>query len=172
VPSQTGAGGKTVVNTAALDTFASNINQLIGPVKDAYNQLQKLNPLQIGSLHESTGLEMKINSATSGSSGSGGLVDSYSAVLNDLANGLTDIYNAAKTMSKNYTTADDLNGMSVTDLQNAFSKAQGDFSNMISANGGTSASSTPGGSGSGGSGSGGSGSGGSGSGGSGSSSSG
>jgi hypothetical protein len=137
VPSQTGSGGTTVVNTAALETFASNINQLIGPVKDAYSQLQNMTPLQIGQLNESTALEGKINSATS-SSATSGLVDSYTAVLNDLANGLTDIYNAVKTMSKNYTTADDLNKMTATDLQNAFQQAQGDFSSMMTANGGTS----------------------------------
>jgi hypothetical protein len=134
-----GPDGQTVVNTVALDTFASNISQLIGPVKDAYNKLQQINPLQIGKLYESSALENKINSSGQSASGggSGGLVDSYIAVLDDLANGLQDIYNTAAAMSLKYTTADELNGMSVTDLQNALNSAQGSFGNMMTANGGS-----------------------------------
>jgi hypothetical protein len=139
-----GGSGQTVVNTQALDTFAANMKALVGPVQDAHTKLANLNPLQIGTLYESTALEGKVNTASgSTSGGASGLVDSYKAVLEDLANGLTDLSDAATQMSQKYNAADELNGLSVTDLQNSLNQTEGYFSNMMTANGGTAPATTP-----------------------------
>ena len=60
--------------------------------------------------------------------------------LADLANGLTDLQTATKNMSKTYTTADELNGMKVTDLQKNLDTASGDFTGMMTDAGGGSGS--------------------------------
>ena len=141
VPKQNGGSGSTVVDTASMDTFASNMGKLIAPVNDALSKLKALEPLAPGAFADAYNVQTKVSGASSSTTGDG-LVPNYTTVLQDLVNGLTDIQSAAQQMSSKYKTADDLNNMSVTDLQNNLNQAQGDFSNMMSANGGMGATTT------------------------------
>jgi hypothetical protein len=134
VPSQYGGSGATSVNTPSLDVFATNMGQLVDMARNALSQLTGLPPVAPGAFYHAYQIQDKVSGA-SGSSND--LVANYQGVLTDLANGLTDIQSAAQNMSQKYTTTDDLNNMSVTDLQNDLSVSQGDFTGMMSANGGS-----------------------------------
>jgi hypothetical protein len=132
VPKYSSEAGTTVVDVPALQIYASNIGQLIGPVEDALTQLKNLEPVAPGAFYHAYQILTKVD----GTNGTGGLVPSYSQVLTDLANGLTDIQNAANQMAAKYKTFDDLNKMQVTDLQNDLNTAESDFNALMSANGG------------------------------------
>lgn len=143
VPSQDGGSGTTVVDTPSLDTFAENMGKLMAPVKDAWSTLNGLSPIAAGSFADATNIRTKVSGDSSGASGSSSdLLSSYLSVLDDLHSGLSDLQVAAQQMSQKYTTADDLNGMSATDLQNDLEDTQNLFGNMMSANGGAPAAST------------------------------
>jgi hypothetical protein len=154
VPSSSASSsGSTVVNTPSLDAFASNIGALINPVKDAYSKLLALPAVAPGQFYQAYQIQNKVNGAQGSSGGSGtDLTSSYTAVLNDLADGLTSIQTAAQQMSAKYTTTNDLNNMKASDLQTDLDSAQSEFGSMMSANGGAggdSGTSTNGGTGSG-----------------------
>jgi len=148
VPPQNGGSGTTVVDTASLDTFADNMSRLLTPVKDALTQLKAMPQVAAGLFPDAQTMETAVSgipsdsSASSGSSGSGAagadnLQANYIKVLSDLCDGLTDLKQAATTMSGKYTTADDLNNMSVTDLTNALNSSTSDFSKVMTDNGGS-----------------------------------
>lgn len=141
VPSQAGSGpGTTTVDTPSLGTFAANIGALLVPVKDAYTQLNTLPTVKPGLFYHAYQIQSKVNGAQSTSTGSASasnLVTNYLAVLNDLADGLTQIQNAAQQMSQKYTTFDELNQMKAAELQGDLANANTEFSQMMSANGGT-----------------------------------
>jgi hypothetical protein len=133
VPGTTGGSGTTVVHTPSLDTFASNMGMLVSPVKNALSMLQAMPPVAPGQFYHAYQIEDKVD----GTGGTGGLVSSYTSVLNELADGLTSIQSAATAMSKKYTTIDELNNAKVSDLDNDFDTAQSEFGSMMTANGGT-----------------------------------
>ena len=138
VPTEIGGAGETAVNTPSMDVFASNIGKLVAPVQDALSQLGALSPIAAGAFADAYNVQNKVsgNPNNSKTSSTSDLVSSYKAVLQDLAQGLTDVQSATQKMSKTYTTTNDLNNMNVTDLKNDLNAAQGDFGNMMSANGG------------------------------------
>jgi hypothetical protein len=145
VPQQDDVNGQVVVNTDALDTFASNVNTLIPPVKDALTTLSGLPKVAAGGFPEaytisdqvSGGSSSSSSSSSSGGGGGGDLADSYNKVLNYLADGLTDVVNAANSMSKTYSTTDELNNATAADVTNSLNSATNDFNNLLSADGGS-----------------------------------
>jgi hypothetical protein len=58
-------------------------------------------------------------------------------VLNYLADGLTDIAGAASSMSKTYSTADELNNATVADVTKALAAATSDLGSLLTSDGGT-----------------------------------
>lgn len=128
VPNYAGSGGKTVVNTQALTTFASNIGQLIAPVTAANTAVSGLSPVAAGAFDKAWTIS---DSVTGGSSSQGTpMVKSFGQVLTDLGNGLTDLQTAANTMVTTYTTTDALNNMNVSDLQKVLDQPAGDFNGL------------------------------------------
>lgn len=128
VPAEKGKGGRTVVDTPSLDLFASNMDQLAGPVKDAYNKLLNLKAVAPGAFYDA----YQLRSAVSGPDGTQGLQDTYLKILHDLGQGLGDISSGVRTMSKNYSTIEEENKMSADDVSTALESAQGDFSKLNS----------------------------------------
>jgi uncharacterized membrane protein YgcG len=138
VPSASAGGsGKTVVNTPSLDTFASNMGALVAPVKDAYAKLQALPAVAPGQFYHAFVIQNKVTGSqtAAGATSNGDLVSSYKAVLKDLADGLTDLQNAATQMSQKYTSFDDLNKMKVSELQSDLDSASSEFTKSVNANG-------------------------------------
>jgi hypothetical protein len=141
VPGTQGGSGQTVVSTPSLDAFAASVGQLISPVQTALSQLKALAPVAPGAFDKAWTIQGQVSGSQTGSgSSTPALQATYETVLTDLINGLTDLQSAVVTMSGKYTTADDLNHATATDLQNDLDAAQGDFGNMMTANGGSSGS--------------------------------
>ena len=152
VPSEDDTKGQTVVSTDALDTFAANITNLVPPVKDALTTLAGLPKVAAGGFPEAYTISGQI-SGGSGSGGGGGggsgggggggggggsdLADSYKMVLNYLADGLTNIAGAASSMSKTYSTADELNNATAADVTSALAAVTSDFGSLLTSDGGS-----------------------------------
>ena len=161
VPTANGGTGGVSVNTDVLSTVADNMNTLYETVKAAYSQLNDVVPIAPGAFWDANQLKTTVGSPGDGSTSD--LVNSYLAVLIDLGNGLADIQNSLLKMQSTYSTFDALNQVSVSDLDNDLSAAQSDFTDMMTAAGGSGGATTGGTGPAGGTGSGGSGSAGSGS---------
>jgi hypothetical protein len=129
VPKQGGGPGTTTVDVPTLDLYAKNIGLLIPTVEDALTKLKALEPLAPGAFYHAYQILTKVQ-------GSGGLVPSYTEVLTDLANGLTDIQNAVNQMATKYKSFDDLNKLTVTELQNDLTDAENEFNALMKTNGG------------------------------------
>jgi hypothetical protein len=151
VPKYTGGGGKTVVNTAALQAFGDNIAQLVQPITAAANLVTNAAPITPGGFFAATVLTNLMSGDPStdaadaasahmpGASAAGGpqaILPTYHTVLSSLSKGLTDLQAAVKQMGSTYKTADDLSKASVTDLQTSLGGVQNDFTAMMQANGG------------------------------------
>jgi hypothetical protein len=148
VPSIDDGKGGTSVNTDALTTVAGNIGQLSTAVQTALGTLNDMSPVAPGGLVESYTLKNKVGSPSGqsgGGSGSGGqsgssgqsgngLTPSYQQVLGELVQGLAEIQNALSTMASTYSTFDDLNKLTVQDLEGDLGNAEADFGAMMSDN--------------------------------------
>jgi hypothetical protein len=137
VPHAGGAGaGQTVVNTHALATFGSNINELVPYVRTAQLAVNSVPPAAAGAFDKAWTIQGQITgdgtTATSGTD----IKTAYGNVLTDLSKGLNDLIGAVQTMVQKYTTTDDLNNMAVSDLQQSLDSTTGDFSNIITDDGG------------------------------------
>jgi hypothetical protein len=128
VPGERGKGGRTVVDTPSLDLFASNMDKLAEPVKEAYNRLLKLQTVAPGAFFDA----YKLREATSGADGSQGIQATYLKILHDLGQGLADIGSGSRQLSKNYSTTEEENKMSADEVSTAMESAQGDFSKLNS----------------------------------------
>jgi len=133
VPSQDGPNGQVVVNTDALDAFANNVGLLIPPVKAALSTLAGLPKVAAGGFPEAYAISDQVSGSGSGSD----LADSYKLVLNYMSDGLTDIVNAANSMSKTYATTDELNSATADDVTKSLGTAQNDINSMLGADGGS-----------------------------------
>ncbi|GAA4806780.1 hypothetical protein [Streptomyces ziwulingensis] len=136
VPKGAGGGaGKESVNTASLDLFAKNIEALVPTVIAARDRMTAGNAktVQPGAFYDA----YQLRSQTSGPNGGAGLQERYYKVLADLAEGLADISNGAKLMSKKYTSTEELNKMKTSDLQELLSDATADFQRLADDSGGT-----------------------------------
>jgi hypothetical protein len=125
VPTGTGKGGSTVVNTPSLDQFASNMGQLAEPVKKAYTMVLNMKPVLPGDFFDA----YKLAQATTGD---GGLQAKYLTLLHSLGQGLTDIGSGCQQLSQKYSTIEEDNKMSADDVMSAMQPAQGDFSKFTS----------------------------------------
>jgi hypothetical protein len=133
----------TSVDTDSLTTFASNVQALIAPVEAARTQIQGTS-VQPGAFYHADVMRSAINGSGSGSgSSSPGLAAQYEKVLTDLANGLTDVHTAVTSLANKYTSTEELNSMSASDLQTTMSDAVGDFNSLITDDGGSPASPSP-----------------------------
>jgi hypothetical protein len=120
--------GKTSVDTPSLDLFASNVDAIAEPVKQAYQKLMQLQAVHPGAFYDA----YMLRSAASGANGDQGIQSTYLKVLKDLGQGLSDISSGVRTLSKKYTTVEEDNKMTADDLSNAMESAQSDFSSMNS----------------------------------------
>jgi hypothetical protein len=135
IPSSSGSGAKTVVNTQALTTFASNIDQLIAPVSNAQTEVAGLSPVAAGAFDKAWTISDAVTGG--GDSKSTPMTTSFGLVLKDLAKGLADLRDAANKMATTYTTTDALNGMSVSDLQRVLDQPTADFNGLVGGSGGS-----------------------------------
>lgn len=133
-PTTSGGSGMTAVNSDAMHTFSANIGALLPMVRDAMAALQNLRPVRAGCFFEAYQVNKKVNS---GGSDTTDLADSYSGVLYQCYTGLLDLKKAVDNLATKYTTVDEWNNMSVTELTNDLAPVSGDFNQMMAANGGT-----------------------------------
>ncbi|SRR5579871_552290 len=133
-PHTSGSQGVIAVNSDAMMTFAANIGKLLPMVQDALRVLQDLRPVRAGCFFEAYNLNKKVST---GESGTKPLVDNYSNVLYQCYQGLLDLQGAVHKIASKYSTVDEWNKMSVTELANDLAPASGDFNHMMAANGGT-----------------------------------
>ncbi|MBC3841046.1 hypothetical protein GXW82_14425 [Streptacidiphilus sp. 4-A2] len=102
------------------------MDQLTTPVKQAQTALQAVS-VQPGDFYHAN--EMRIN--VNGPNADDGLKEQFIKVLGDLSQGLSDLSAGMRTLSAKYTTTEDANSASATDLQNAFQSADGDFTSLV-----------------------------------------
>ncbi|MFF7705285.1 hypothetical protein [Streptomyces lydicus] len=131
VPGANRGSGSTSVDTPSLDVVARNIESLKEPVKDAMDRLRQVR-IAPGSFYDADQLKTK----TVGANADGGLKDQMVKALSDLYNGLTDVSDAMRTLSKNYSTAEEANGIKAADLGKSIERAQADFGAMLKDTGG------------------------------------
>ncbi|MFF4902939.1 hypothetical protein [Streptomyces sp. NPDC001068] len=150
VPGGGGGGSGTSVSTPSLELFARNIDALIKPVQDAAARMEGVR-VAPGAFYDANVMRTKVT----GTDGHGGLKQTYTAVLDILATGLTDMRDGMRKLSRDYARIEDANGMSAKKLAEAFANTPDDFDQMMAANGGSSSNGSGSGGNSGGSGGGG-----------------
>ncbi|WP_405884602.1 hypothetical protein OG762_41460 [Streptomyces sp. NBC_01136] len=131
VPGGDGHNG-TSISTPSLDLFASNIDQLIQPVRDVATRLGDV-AVAPGAFYHANGMRATVN----GPNADGGLKKSYGDALSALVRGLTDLRDGVRTLSRNYGTTEDANHMTAQDLADAFTTTTADFNTVMTSNGGT-----------------------------------
>lgn len=120
-----GDGGSrdTKVSTGSMEVCAKNLEQLIAPVQRAKQALHGVDTRPGAFFHAN-----QIRSKVTGSGGeTGGLKDAYSKVLDDLADGLTDLCNGIRSLSKQYDSTEEANEMKAKDLDEYMYRAGADF---------------------------------------------
>ena len=141
-----GKGGRTVVNTEALDTFSSNLSPLIDAAQAARDKVTHLATIAPGAFDKAWTMQDAVSGDQSVSNASStALQPSFATTLEDVASGLTDLQTATKKMSSTYTTTDELNGMKVADLQKSLDKSSSDFGSTVGGSTGDSSGGTTGG---------------------------
>ncbi|MFB0619632.1 hypothetical protein [Streptomyces sp. AGS-58] len=130
-----GGSGKEAVNTASMDQFAKNIATLVPLVIEARNRMASGSATIVlpGAFYDA----YQLRSSTSGANGGGGLQQRYYNVLADLAEGLQDISDGMRAVSKKYTTASQLAKMKTSELQDALNDALADFQRLGTESGAT-----------------------------------
>jgi hypothetical protein len=116
--------GVTTINTKAMQTYASNIDALIQPLRDSANALQSVN-IKPGVFPAALELSKSINT------GETGLRDASYTVLNNLVNALVDVHDALRLMASKYDKAEDLNEISAGDYANYMAIAAGRVNAVI-----------------------------------------
>ncbi|WP_405467272.1 hypothetical protein [Streptomyces canus] len=106
-----------------MELFAGNMDKLAEPVKQAYQQLLKLQRVNPGAFYDAYALR----EVTSGANGDSGLQNTYLKMLHDLGQGLTDISTGMRQLSAKYKTVEEESKMTADDLSNAMQSAQSDF---------------------------------------------
>lgn len=139
VPSGSGPGHGTSVDTASLDVFANNIDLLIAPTKTASTTLGTVS-VAPGAFYHANQMRTTVN----GPNGDAGLKEQYVKTLSDLGQGLADLRDGIRQLSAKYTTIEDANTMTATDFQTAMSSSQGDFTQMMTDAGGSGSSTSSG----------------------------
>lgn len=143
VPSGDKSKQRTSVDTPSLQLFADNVRKLVAPVTSAAQALQEVGVKPGGFYHGN-----KIRTDVDGANEDGGLKESFLKALSDVTTGLTDLGDRMTELSSKYTTIEDANHMTATDLQNAMADSTADFNLMTKDNGGAGSSGASSGSGS------------------------
>jgi hypothetical protein len=131
-PNGSGPTPPTTVDTPSLDAFATYMGELIPTLNNLLPDL-KLVDVQPGAFYHADQIRAVIN----GLNADAGLKNKFTLVIADLVQGLTDIQTAVTTMSSKYKSTEDVNNMSVTDLQNEFQTVQSDFTTLMNDAGGS-----------------------------------
>ncbi len=134
-PNTPGPTTPTSVHTPSLDAFATYMGELITPLNNLLPDLAAVD-VQPGAFYHANVIRATIN----GLNGDAGLKSKFQNVIADLVEALTDIQTAVTEMSTKYQNTEDLNGLSVTDLQQDFQSVQADFTLLMNDAGGTSSS--------------------------------
>ncbi|MEW2520815.1 hypothetical protein [Actinacidiphila alni] len=134
VPGGSGGGKGTSVDTPSMTLFADNIGKLVPPTQAAS---KKLEPISVapGAFYHADQIRTKV----SGLNGDAGLKSQYVKVLADLAQGLGDLRDGVTQLAAKYTSLEDANSMTATDLQTAMQSATGDFTALLTDSGGAAA---------------------------------
>lgn len=144
VPSAAGpsGGGNTTVDTPSLNLFATNMKSLIAPLQAVASTLGNVNvqPGAPGFYHAD-----QIRATVGTVSAKTGIASDYHQVLGDLANGLDEVSQTMQNLGAKYTSTEDANKMSATDLQAGLDTATGYFNKTIADTGGSPGSSGAGG---------------------------
>ena len=123
--SQTPGKGVTVVNTAAMKTFAENLRVLVAdnsPLKQIQGHLGEIN-VRAGGFRTAVNLANKIN-------GPGQLRDGTKKTVDDVVEVLIQISDALLLMASHYEKAEDANTMSSADYLTYLSTASGVINGM------------------------------------------
>jgi hypothetical protein len=123
-------GVSTSVDTATLSTFVTYIGSVLPSILDTRNALLAVE-VQPGDFYDADQMRDKIN-------GTSGLVGQFHSILTSLDNGLTSIQSGLRTLAVQYTDAEDLNNISVSQLQTSLGNAGSYFDSIITDAGGSS----------------------------------
>ena len=125
-PNGPGPTTPTSVHTPSLDAFANYMGELVAPLNLLLPELAAVD-VQPGAFYHADVIRATIN----GLNGNDGLKSKFSNVISDLVDALGDIQTAITEMSTKYKSTEDLNKVSVTDLQKDFQSVQGDFTTLM-----------------------------------------
>ncbi|WP_217553908.1 hypothetical protein [Streptomyces sp. GbtcB6] len=132
VPSGSGSGSKTQVDTQPMEVFASNMEQLVDPVQRALDRLHGID-VHAGAFYDGNVIRKDLN----GANGDDGLKKKLGDVLHDLTEGLTDIAKGVRDIAGQYSKVHDASVVDVSDLTKAMQPAQSDFDALAKDNGAT-----------------------------------
>ncbi|MFD8820501.1 hypothetical protein ACFV23_55775 [Streptomyces sp. NPDC059627] len=132
VPSGSGSGSKTQVDTQPMEVFASNMDQLVDPVQKALDRLGGID-VHAGAFYDGNVIRKDLN----GPNGDDGLKKSLMAVLHDLTEGLTDIAKGVRDIAGQYSKVHDASLVDVSALTKAMQPAQADFDALAKDDGGS-----------------------------------
>ena len=105
-------------------------------VNTALAALNSVPPVAAGAFDKAWTIQSQITGDGTTSTSGTDIKTAYGNVLTDLSKGLNDLAGAVQTMVQKYTTADDLNNLAVNDLQQSLDSTTGDFSKIITDDGG------------------------------------
>jgi len=118
-----GDSHETKVSTPSMELFASNIEQLIAPVQRCQQTLKGVD-IRPGAFFHANLIRSKVSG---GGGESGGIKDAYSKILDDLADGLTDLCSGVRNMAKQYDSTEEANKMTAKELEEYMYRAGSDF---------------------------------------------
>jgi hypothetical protein len=124
VPKNSGGGShETTVSTPSMEVFAKLIGQLIAPVQQCQQALKGVD-VRPGAFYHANLMRSKVSG---GGGESGGAKGAYIKVLDDLADGLTDLCNGIRSMSKVYDSTEEANKMGAKELDEYMHRAGAAF---------------------------------------------
>jgi len=124
VPGGEGPGepGSTEVSTAAMKTFAANIKALVDPMQTSWTDMGNVK-IAAGGFHEAFTLRDKIMGPT-------GLAMTTQKFIGDTRETMADIAIAAEELAAKYTSVEEFNSMTGTDLGTYVSELNGDINGL------------------------------------------
>jgi hypothetical protein len=125
-------GTGTSVDTASLNSFVTFIGGILPSIQDTRTALAVVQ-VEPGDFYDADQMRLKINGST-------GLVGQYHSVLADLDNGLSSIQTGLTTLAAQYSNTEDLNNLSVSQLQTSLGNADSYFGNITTDVGGSNSS--------------------------------
>jgi len=126
----------TAVDTASLNSFVTYIGNLLPAIRDTRTSLASVQ-VEPGDFYDADQMRGKVNGST-------GLASQFHSILGDLDNGLTSMQQGLTTLAAQYTSTEDLNNLSVSQLQTSFGDSSSYFSNITTDAGGSGSTTTTG----------------------------